>query len=75
MDTIITIKTLNADDSLKSHGELLGTDGQGNSLYLFCGELVANRFRSDDGEILWSSDEESLEGWGYDRDSGLADDI
>lgn len=69
MSTSATLATLNETDNAKSLGGMwLSQDGQGNQLWLF-GDKVANRFKNEDGEILWSG---NVTGWNYEPSDALA---
>jgi hypothetical protein len=66
-----TISSLNNGANPLNFGLMLGSDGQGNQLWLFrdgSGDdndsgLVANRHCDDEGAVLWSDD---VTGWNYD---------
>jgi len=65
-----TLETLNANNKPeKFNGELLGSDGHGNELWLFRAiDKVANLHTSEEGQLEWSAD---VEGWNYTSDSAL----
>jgi len=57
-----TLQILNETDAPWTlGGKFLGDDGQGNQLWLFR-TRVANRYRAEDGAVLWSGD---VQNWGY----------
>lgn len=69
-NAIANLEDLNRFDNPEAFsGNVLSTDGQGNSLWIF-GDKVANRFCEIEGcEAFWSDE---IEGWGYSEEDALS---